>query len=333
MSNSAEALARTAPREDDPTPIRRRGERPHGNARRVLLLQTTLRLIADEGIDAVSHRSVAEAAGVPLGSTTYWFSSRQDMLRQALEYFARLEIETLQERLGAVLGRRLSRTPARRRVHRSAGATAGRGSAGGRSRSTRSCRRRPASRSSSRSAASGRPHGTRPSEEVFSSLGAPDPGLEARMFLAMLDGVLLEQLAAPDRGSGGERHPPRASRLVRPRSRESEILSRRRPGGRARRLCRDRCARRPAEAAAAIEGSGGGATGHPTRRRRASPAAISRSRTGRSTSTRRRFRTSSRRRDQRPLHRGHQQLRRVLRKDAAAALPGPVRRPVADGGD
>ena len=109
MSNSAEVLARTAPREDDPTPIRRRGERPHGNARRVLLLQTTLRLIADEGIDAVSHRSVAEAAGVPLGSTTYWFSSRQDMLRQALEYFARLEIETLRERLGAVLGRRLSR--------------------------------------------------------------------------------------------------------------------------------------------------------------------------------------------------------------------------------
>ena len=35
-----------------------------GNARRLLLLQTTLRLIADEGIDAVSHRAVAEAAGV-----------------------------------------------------------------------------------------------------------------------------------------------------------------------------------------------------------------------------------------------------------------------------
>ena len=78
-------------------------------ARRLLLLQTTLRLIADDGIDAVTHRSVAEAANVPLGSTTYWFKSRQEMLREALEYFARLEIETLNERLDAVLGRRLSR--------------------------------------------------------------------------------------------------------------------------------------------------------------------------------------------------------------------------------
>ena len=52
---------------------------------------------------------MAEAANVPLGSTTYWFSSRQEMLREALEYFARLEIETLNERLDAVLGKRLSR--------------------------------------------------------------------------------------------------------------------------------------------------------------------------------------------------------------------------------
>ena len=88
------------------SPSRRKGG---DNARRLLLLQTTLRLIADDGIDAVTHRSVADAANVPLGSTTYWFSSRQEMLREALEYFARLEIETLNERLDAVLGKRLSR--------------------------------------------------------------------------------------------------------------------------------------------------------------------------------------------------------------------------------
>ena len=35
--------------------------------------------------------------------------------------------------------------------------------------------------------------------EVFTSLGAPEPGeLEAKMFLAMLDGLLLAQLAVPD---------------------------------------------------------------------------------------------------------------------------------------
>ena len=35
-------------------------------------------------------------------------------------------------------------------------------------------------------------------QPVFASLGAADPLLEARMFLAMLDGLLLGQLAMPD---------------------------------------------------------------------------------------------------------------------------------------
>ena len=34
--------------------------------------------------------------------------------------------------------------------------------------------------------------------ELFDSLGTPSPRLEAKMFLAMLDGLLLGQLAAPD---------------------------------------------------------------------------------------------------------------------------------------
>ena len=34
------------------------------------------------------------------------------------------------------------------------------------------------------------------------------------MFLAMLDGVLLEQLATPDEDPSSERNPPRPSRLV-----------------------------------------------------------------------------------------------------------------------
>jgi TetR/AcrR family transcriptional regulator, regulator of biofilm formation and stress response len=197
MSNSAEAMARTAPRDADPTPIRRRGERPHGNARRVLLLQTTLRLIADQGIDAVSHRSVAEAAGVPLGSTTYWFSSRQDMLRQALEYFARLEIETLRERLGAVLGRRLSR---KRLVDEFTDLLLPQlGEARWRTIAQyallQEAARQPELEPVCREWTAAWNEAL---EEVFSSLGAPDPGLEARMFLAMLDGVLLEQLATPD---------------------------------------------------------------------------------------------------------------------------------------
>lgn len=197
MSNSAEALARTVPPAADPAPARRRGERPQGNARRLLLLQTTLRLIADEGIDAVSHRSVADAAGVPLGSTTYWFSSRQDMLRQALEHFARLEIETLREHLGAVLGRRLSR---KRLADEFTDLLAPQlGQARWRTVAQyaflNEAARQPELESVCREWTVAWQQAL---VEVFASLGTPEPELEARMFLAMLDGLLLEQLATPD---------------------------------------------------------------------------------------------------------------------------------------
>jgi DNA-binding transcriptional regulator YbjK len=197
MSNSAEALAQAPSAAAPAQPTRGRRKRPHGHARRQLLLQTTLRLIADEGIDAVSHRSVAEAAGVPLGSTTYWFASRQDMLREALEDFARLEIESLRERLGAVLGRRLSRKHLVDEFTDILVPQLG------------DSRWRTVAQYAFLSEAARQPElepvcrewtaaWQEALEEVFASIGARDPALEARMFLAMLDGLLLEQLATPD---------------------------------------------------------------------------------------------------------------------------------------
>jgi DNA-binding transcriptional regulator YbjK len=173
-------------------------ERPADNPRRQLLLQTTLRLIAERGVDAVTHRSVAEAAGVPLGSTTYWFPGRQEMLRQALEHFAREETETLRERLAPVLDRRLSR---RRVVDELTAILVPQLEEEGRWRTAaqyallQEASRRPELQPVCR-------EWSRAWEEalgeVFASLGAPRPELEARMFLAMLDGMLLGQLAVPD---------------------------------------------------------------------------------------------------------------------------------------
>lgn len=68
--------------------------------RRRALLEAALLVIGQEGIDATTHRRVAEVANVPLGSTTYYFSSREDMLVQALEYFARAEIAALHQTFG-----------------------------------------------------------------------------------------------------------------------------------------------------------------------------------------------------------------------------------------
>jgi DNA-binding transcriptional regulator YbjK len=173
------------------------GGKASNGARRLLLLQTTLRLIADDGIDAVTHRSVAEAADVPLGSTTYWFSSRQEMLREALEHFARLEIETLNEHLDSVLGKRRSRRQLVDEFTDLLMAQLGdqRWRTVAQYALLQEAARRPELEAVCREwseawelALSG----------LFDSLGSTNPRLEAQMFLAMLDGLLLGQLAVPD---------------------------------------------------------------------------------------------------------------------------------------
>jgi DNA-binding transcriptional regulator YbjK len=61
--------------------------------RREQILEATLRLIGRSGREAVTHRAVAQEASVPLGSTTYYFDSRDDLLGQALEHVAANEVE------------------------------------------------------------------------------------------------------------------------------------------------------------------------------------------------------------------------------------------------
>ena len=62
--------------------------RPRGAARREALLEAVLTIVAETGPDAVTHRRVAEVAGLPLASTTYWFESKDHLLTAALELAA-----------------------------------------------------------------------------------------------------------------------------------------------------------------------------------------------------------------------------------------------------
>jgi AcrR family transcriptional regulator len=57
-----------------------------GHARRAIL-GATLEIIASHGIDAVTHRRVAERAGVSPGSTTHHFASREELLREAFRFY------------------------------------------------------------------------------------------------------------------------------------------------------------------------------------------------------------------------------------------------------
>jgi len=64
---------------------------PRGAQRRRRILRAALTVIGSGGIGAVTHRSVAEQAEVPLGSMTYYFESKNDLLREALELFVEEE--------------------------------------------------------------------------------------------------------------------------------------------------------------------------------------------------------------------------------------------------
>ncbi len=49
------------------------------------IVEATLRVIGARGADAVTHRAVAAEAGVPLASTTYYFASKEALVREAFE--------------------------------------------------------------------------------------------------------------------------------------------------------------------------------------------------------------------------------------------------------
>jgi TetR/AcrR family transcriptional regulator, regulator of biofilm formation and stress response len=55
--------------------------------RREEILRAALRLIGSRGMHGITHRDVAAEADVPLGSTTYYFATKEELLREALRLF------------------------------------------------------------------------------------------------------------------------------------------------------------------------------------------------------------------------------------------------------
>jgi AcrR family transcriptional regulator len=64
-----------SPRTRDPEQSRRR------------ILDAALELVGEGGPDRITHRSVAERAGISLGSTTYHFGSREELIRAAFRRY------------------------------------------------------------------------------------------------------------------------------------------------------------------------------------------------------------------------------------------------------
>ncbi|MEU2249598.1 TetR family transcriptional regulator [Streptomyces sp. NPDC019224] len=60
-------------------------------------IKATLDLIHRQGVAGVTYRTVAAQAGVPLGSMTYHFASRHDLVFAAFEEFANESFEHLEQ--------------------------------------------------------------------------------------------------------------------------------------------------------------------------------------------------------------------------------------------
>lgn len=55
-----------------------------GRERRAAIIAAAGRVLIRDGVAALTHRAVAAEAGVPLGSTTYYFADRPELVRAAV---------------------------------------------------------------------------------------------------------------------------------------------------------------------------------------------------------------------------------------------------------
>ncbi len=73
-----------------------------GERRRDALVGAAASLLREGGFDAVRHRAVAERAGLPLASTTYYFASLEDLVTAAAEHSGRAGLAEGRARLAAL---------------------------------------------------------------------------------------------------------------------------------------------------------------------------------------------------------------------------------------
>lgn len=83
MSTTETATTTTGVRRKDP-------------GRRERIARAAIQVVAERGVDKLTHRAVAAAAGVPLGSTTYYFATLDDLLASALKQAAEDDVAHIQ---------------------------------------------------------------------------------------------------------------------------------------------------------------------------------------------------------------------------------------------
>lgn len=75
-----------------------------GERRRKALAEAAGELLRAGGFDAVRHRAVAERAGLPLASTTYYYASLDELVSAAVEHSSQVELAEGRARLESAAG-------------------------------------------------------------------------------------------------------------------------------------------------------------------------------------------------------------------------------------
>lgn len=79
--------------------------RPNDPERRHRIVVATLDVIAEHGVAGTTHRRIAAAAGVPLGSVTYYFATLDALLTSAFTLLAEESSDAFRTRLTQAMDR------------------------------------------------------------------------------------------------------------------------------------------------------------------------------------------------------------------------------------
>lgn len=161
--------------------------------RRQALLRATVELLDENGAKSVTHRAVAERAGLPLASTTYYFESAQQLIEEALALHVGERVAELHDLAMALAA---SGSSARDIADRLAEALVARpaGVLVAQYQMYLEAARNPALRPAVAEALAAF---ERLAATVLAALGAREPERVAGAFVALLDGFALHRIARP----------------------------------------------------------------------------------------------------------------------------------------
>lgn len=168
--------------------------------RRDRLLDEGLRLLGGGGLGAITHRSVEAAAGVPHGSVTYWFGSREGLVAAMVDRLvahSEAQVTVIARDVAASLS--AGRAPDAEAVATALAAWIERSADWhvARMELELAAVRDPRLRVRMREAAQ---VFWRLCEPLARAAGSQDPKRDGRAMAAMVDGLLLDRLAHPPQG-------------------------------------------------------------------------------------------------------------------------------------